>query len=167
MFRQAEDLVDDMVDHLRAVVRVSMSDDVLSDIVTILIGDQLRGAQMDLRHQLLLLSLGSLFKHTLDNATTKVVSCQCMYLTTEGVHHEWKTLAWHHRDDLLNNMIAILVLDNSQDVWLEFRDDLFLLFNQNMFQCLKDPGQFEFSIANEGLQLGTYLLDDAACVHLS
>ena len=108
----------------------------LSDIVTILIGDQHGSTLVKLLQDRGLILIGAEFKHALNDTASIWMCGKSMDLSLEGLNDELNVLGWNSLDGLLNYVVAILVLDAFQDIWLEFSHKLSLLVGKNVLQGL-------------------------------
>ncbi len=99
--------------------------------------------------------------------------------TLEAIDDEADVLARHHLDDLLDDVVAVLVLDNPQHVGLQLLDHLSLLLDEDVFQCLeawsakckakdmrRNGARPSLAARAKPKQTKRYLLNNAAGVHL-
>lgn len=77
-----------------------------------------------------------MFQHTLNNPTAIRMCCQTMYLSGESVNDELDMFCRHSLDSLLNNMIAVLVLDTFEHMIFQLFDQESLLIGKDVLQGL-------------------------------
>lgn len=61
---------------------------------------------------------------------------QSMHLAFEGVNDELDMFCWDSLNCFLDNMVAMLVFDTLENVYLEFFNELGLLVSEDMFKSL-------------------------------
>lgn len=77
-----------------------------------------------------------MFQHTLNNPTAIRMRCQTMYLSGESVNNELDMFCRDSLDSLLNNMIAVLVLDTFEHIIFQLFYQESLLVGKDMLQRL-------------------------------
>jgi hypothetical protein len=84
-----------------------------------------------------------------------------MDLALEGFEDELNVLGRDTFDGFLDHMVAILVLDTLQNLWLKLADKLGLLVGENMLKCLARSVQIE-----KEMDGGAHLLDYSTAISL-
>lgn len=113
-----------------------MLDNMLCNIVAILIGYEHRSTLMKLLEYSSLIFGGTIFQHPLNYTTTIGMGSQSMHLAFEGVNDELDMFCWDSLNCFLDNMVAMLVFDTLENVYLEFFNELGLLVSEDMFKSL-------------------------------
>lgn len=110
----------------------------LDNIVSILVLHKRDGAAQQLLEDGSGLLLVAVFQNPLDNSASVWVSCEGVHLSGEGIHDELDEMRWYFLDALLDDVVAVLVLDALHYIALEFLDELSLLVYLNNLKCLLD-----------------------------
>ena len=105
--------------------------------------------------------LFAVLEHTLYDTTAIGVSSQALDLSGKGMDDKLDVLCWYPLDGLLNDMVAVLVLDTLQDLVLQFLYERCLLIDQDVFDCL-----YLSATTMSVVWSCTDLLDDSTTVHL-
>lgn len=172
MLGQREQLAGDDTDHLRSVVLITVLNYVLGHIVAVLVRDQELGAAVDLFHDHRLVGIGAMLQDPLDDPATVGMGRELADASPEAVHDEVDVLARHQLDDLLDHVVPVLVLDDSQYIGLQLLDQLCLLLDECMLQYLlqkhvsrtRERGGISYDLV--GRWYLSYLLNNSAGVHL-
>lgn len=133
---KADQVPGDDRNDLVAVALPTVLDDVLGDIVTVLVDNQVGSADMKLVKDVRLGRLVTVFQHALDDPTAVWMRRQMVYLVGKGVDDERNVLSRDPLDSLLNHMITVLVLDAFQNLVLELLDQAGLLIDQDVLEGL-------------------------------
>jgi hypothetical protein len=107
---------------------------VLSDIVAILVDDELRRARVQLLEEEGLRRLLAVLEHPLHDPAAILMSRQGLDLADEGGHDERDVLGVNPLDRLLDDMVAVLILDALEDLGLEFLDQGGLLVGEDVLE---------------------------------
>jgi hypothetical protein len=78
----------------------------------------------------------AILQNSLNYSAAVRVNRECVYLPLEGFDDESDVLGWDALDGLLDNMVAILVLDALENIRSKFLGKLGLLIGKDMFQSL-------------------------------
>ena len=124
---------DDFQDH-RAIGISAMSDNMLDNVIAILIAHQAGNAIMQLAHDDLFVGHLALLETTLNDATTVRVRAENQHLSLERVEDKAECLLWAALNSLLDDVVAICILDTLQDLVLQLVYQLDLLIVQNMLE---------------------------------
>ncbi len=111
---------------------------VLNDVISVLVLQQLRRALVQLVQYGQHLFGSAVLQDALDHAATVRVRGQAIHLTLERTDDELEIGRLHALDALLDDVIAVLILDALEDVALEFGDDQLLLIEGDALQGLLD-----------------------------
>ena len=122
MSREIHQLRGHKRDNLCPVTFSAMFNDMLSDIVAELIHDQRCCASVQLLENGRSGRFFAVFKHPLDDTTAIRMCRKSLHLSCESVDDELDVLSWDPLDGLLYNMISILILDASQNVFFQLLD---------------------------------------------
>lgn len=93
---------------------------------------------MQFTHDLCFIGLGSMLQQSLYDTAAIRVGSQGRHLPTHSVHNEVNVLSRDELNNLLDNMVAVLILDYSQDLGFQFPCQLGLLFDQDVLKGLKE-----------------------------
>jgi len=77
-----------------------------------------------------------MLKAPLDDTTAVVMRAQRQYLRREGIEDELDRMRLAGLNCPLDDVVSVLILHASQDVVVQFTDELILLIDQNVFQRL-------------------------------
>lgn len=113
-----------------------MLDNVLGNVVAVLVRNELRSFCVQLLENKSPCWLFTMLEHSLDNAASIRVDRETADTALESLDDELYML---HRDTLnsfLNDVVAILVLDAFQDIFLKLFHQQRLLVSQDVFQGL-------------------------------
>lgn len=149
MFGEGEKLAHDQLDDALAILRLAILDNVLSDVVAVLVGNEDLSRGVELAHDLRLVALGAMLEQPLDDPAAVGVRGQGCHLSTHSVHDEVNVLSRHQLNDLLHNMVAVLVLDDAQDLGFQLPCQCSLLLNQDVLQGLTGETQSAKAYAME------------------
>ena len=133
---KAYQITGDNRDNSNPVARSTVLNDMLSDIVAELINNQRRGAHVQLVEDIGFGWLDAFLQHALDNPTAVGMRREMMNLAGESIDNECDVLSRDSLDGLLNDMIAVLILDAFQNLVLKLLDQGSLLVNQYMLERL-------------------------------
>lgn len=111
-------------------------DDMLYNVVPVLIRNQTRHAIAQLRHDCSFFVRSTMLKAPLDDTTAVVMRAQRQYLRREGIEDELDRMRLAGLNCPLDDVVSVLILHASQDVVVQFTDELILLIDQNVFQRL-------------------------------
>lgn len=113
-----------------------MLNDMLSHIISVLISDEHRSTLMKLFKNSSLVVGFAVFQYSLNDSASIWMSCQDVNLAPESFNDELDMLGRDSLDSLLNNMVAVLILDTLENISLKLFDEFCLLIRKDMFQSL-------------------------------
>ena len=125
-----------MIDYLGALTLVSMLQQVLDDVVPVLICGQLEGVWDDFFHQWFQLLVAQMFQHPLQDPAAVLMHRKRKAPASEGIEHESEFFFLQVLDAFLDDVVSVLVFDQSQNVSSDFFNEEFLQFLAAAFQCL-------------------------------
>ena len=79
-----------------------------------------------------------MFQDSLNYTATIGMNCKCMRLSTEDVNDKANVLGRDSLDSFLHDMVAILIFDEFEDIYLQLLHKLSLLIDEDMFKGLKE-----------------------------
>ena len=129
-----------------------MFDDMLSDIIAILIGNEVCTTSVEFLEDRIACIVFAMFEHPLDDSTSVGMSCKCCDLAGERIDDELDMLSRYSFDGFLDDVIAILVFDASENTVLKLLDKAGLLIGENMFESL------------QGGQITLWTLEELVCL---
>lgn len=109
MLGQSEKLCHYEVDKLGSIFRLAVLNDMLRDVVAVLISYENLRRGVKLSHDFGFIGIGSVLEHSLDDTASVGVRSKARNLTTHGIHDVINVLPGYQLDDLLDDMIAVLV----------------------------------------------------------
>lgn len=123
LHRQDADVADELTDQRLAESDIVQVEDVLNDIVAEGVLDQGQRVEGDLGDELHPLRVGSVVDTSLENATSVSVRSDLDAVSGDGVVDELVVLGDQSVQTLLNDVVPVQVLDQSDDVQAEGEDD--------------------------------------------
>lgn len=138
VLRVCQQLAHDDVDHAGAIRLIAVLNDMLDDVISKLIRDQVGGAGVELSHDGLSVDLFAVLEHSLDDTAAIWMGCQSVDLATEGINDELNVLGRNALNRFLDDVVPILVTNALEDMVLKFLDHGSLLVGENVLQCLLD-----------------------------
>lgn len=136
VLRVSEELRHDDLDHARPVLLVAILNDMLDNIVSELVGDEIGSASMKFGQNGFTVDLFTMFQHSLDDTAAVRVSSKSVHLAAEGVDDELHVLRRHTLDGLLNDMVTILVSHALQNMVLQLLHHGGLLVGKDVLEGL-------------------------------
>lgn len=138
-----------------------MCDDVLSDIVPELVGNEHCRTSMELLEYGDLIVRLAILQDSLDHSAAIRMGCENMNLTAECFDDELDVLRRHTLDGFLYNVVAILILHALEDICLKFLDEFGLLISKDMLKGLDKVSRSLMCYTED-----SYFLDNSAAIHL-
>lgn len=136
MLAQVHELVEDKGDHPQAIFKPALHNDMLSDVVAELIGKEEMRTGTKLFDDDLIVFIIAVVHHALNHSAAVLVTRQHHDLAADSIHHEVKVLAVEQANHLLHHMVAILVECDAKSLGLQLLDQLKLLIDEHVLQCL-------------------------------
>ena len=136
MPRKGHEVGIDKVDNGVFVLVGAKQDDTLSDVVAKLIGDESAPALMQFLNDGLLECGTTALQDSLDHAAAILMDGELADLSREGIKDELNMFMCDAFDGLLDDVIAILVLDAFHHEIVELFDKAYLLINEHMLESL-------------------------------
>jgi len=136
VLRVCQELGHDNDDHAVAILLVTILNDMLDDIVTELIRDEVGCACMEFTKNRFTINFFAVLEHSLDNPATIRVSCKSVHLATERIDDELDIVRGHSLNRLLNNVVTVLVSNALQHMILQLFDHSGLLVSENVLEGL-------------------------------
>lgn len=125
------------LNHAGPILLLAVLNDMLDDVVSKLVGDEVGSASMKLSQNGFTVHLFAVLQHSLDDTAAIGVCSEAVNLAPEGVDDELDILRGHTLDSLLNDMVAILVSHALEDVVLQLLDHGGLLVGEDVLEGLK------------------------------
>ena len=117
-----QQLASHQVDYPGSVIGLAVLDYMLGHVVAVLVLDKGKSAGVQLSQNRCLGILVAVFQHALDHAASVRMGCQGLHLAVERLDDELDVFGRHPLDRLLDDVVAVLVLDALQHVTIEFLD---------------------------------------------
>lgn len=136
VFREGKQLRHHHVDHARPVLLLSILYDVLDDIVSELIRNEVDGAAVELGQDRLTVDFLTVLEHPLYDSTAVRVCSEPTHLPLEGIDDKLHVRRWDSLNGLLDHVVAVLIAHAFQDIILKLLDHRCLLVREDVLQCL-------------------------------
>lgn len=113
-----------------------LTQNMLNDIVSVLILNQILGVCMQFGKNWCGLFGGAVLENSLDDTASIRMCAECVHLTRECGDDELKCDGFDAFNTFLYHMISILILNTFQYMSVQFTNNLLLLLRWNAFECL-------------------------------